>query len=109
MNKFRNVKHGGFDSKKEARRWSELLVLYEAGKIRDLQNQRVFQLIPRQMDGKRVAERAITYRSDFDYIECATGELVVEDVKGEYTRKLPVYKIKKKLMRYVHGIVVKEV
>lgn len=107
MNKFRNVKHEGFDSKKEARRWSELLILYEAGKITNLEAQKTFELVPRQMEGKKVAERAITYIADFVYVE--DGVLVAEDVKSEFTRKLPVYRLKKKLLRYMKGIVIKEV
>lgn len=108
MNKFRNQKYNGFDSKKEARRGAELSALESAGHITALEHQRVFELIPHQMEGKRVVERAVTYRSDFSYLD-NDGRLVVEDVKSEFTRKMPVYRIKKKLMRYMLGIEVKEI
>jgi hypothetical protein len=47
------------------------------------------------------------YISDFVYLE--NGQKIVEDVKSEYTRKLPVYRLKKKLVKAVHGIDIKEV
>ena len=53
-NKYGNVKvvvNGRkFDSKHEAKRYSELLLLQRAGKIRDLKCQVVFELIPPQYD-----------------------------------------------------------
>ena len=50
--------------------------------------------------------REVTYRADFSYIE--KGVYVVEDVKGGEATKTPVYKLKKALMRYFHGIEIKE-
>ena len=37
-----------FDSRKEARRWTELTLLLKAGQIKDLQRQVKFVLIPAQ-------------------------------------------------------------
>lgn len=108
MNKFRNIKHGSYDSRKEAKRGAELELLQREGHITCLQRQRVFELIPHQMDSKRVAERAVTYICDFSYLD-NDGRLVCEDVKSPMTRKLPAYVIKRKLMLYMHGITVKEV
>lgn len=108
MSKYRNQKHGAYDSKKEAIRGAELALLASAGHITNLEQQRVFELIPHQMDGKRVAERSVTYKADFSYLD-NDGRLVVEDVKSEFTRKMPIYRIKKKLMRYMLGIEVKEI
>lgn len=94
-----------FDSKKEAERWFELLVLEKTGMISHLQRQVRFELIPPQyIDGKCV-ERACTYIADFVYWD-EYGRKVVEDVKGFRT---DVYKIKKKLMLHVQGIQIKEV
>ena len=87
-----------FDSVKEFHRWGVLRLLERAGKIRNLQRQVKFELIPKQ-DG----ERACNYIADFTYME--SGKLVVEDVKGVRTE---AYKIKKKLMLWVHGIRIKE-
>lgn len=92
-----------FDSKKEARRYQVLKELEREGKISGLKCQEVFELIPSQRIDGKVVERAVTYRADFTYQE--DGNLVVEDVKGFRT---DVYKIKKKLMLYIHGIRIKE-
>lgn len=91
------------DSRKEANRWSELLILEKAGLISDLKRQVKYELIPKQ-DG----ERAVYYVADFEYIE--NGQKIVEDVKG-YKEGLAyrVFVIKRKLMLYVHGIKVKEI
>ena len=90
-----------FDSKKEATRFKELCLLQTQGLIKDLQLQVKFELIPKQKD-----ERACFYVADFVYTDCETGQMVVEDVKGMRT---DVYKIKRKLMLYFHGIQIKEI
>jgi hypothetical protein len=87
-----------FDSVKEYHRWGCLRLLERAGKISDLKRQVSFELIPKQ-DG----ERACTYVTDFTYYE--NGQYVVEDCKGF---KTDVYRIKKKLMKWVHGISITE-
>lgn len=87
-----------FDSVKEFHRWGCLRLLERAGRITDLKRQVSFELIPKQ-DG----ERACTYVADFVYYE--DGKMVVEDCKGFKTE---VYRIKKKLMLWVHGIRIKE-
>ena len=86
-----------FDSVKEFHRWGCLRLLERAGKIKNLQRQVKFELIPKQ-DG----ERACTYIADFVYEE--DGKLVAEDVKGYMTE---VFRLKKKLMLWVHGIRIK--
>ena len=103
-----------YDSIKEARRHQELLLLERAGAITDLQRQVEFELIPAQREPDRVGvrggkikgktiEQAVKYVADFVYTE--NGKKVVEDVKGF---KTPEYKIKKKLLLYIHGIRIKE-
>lgn len=108
MNKYSNKKckcaSGHIhDSKKEAKRCNELAILERAGIIQNLQQQVKFVLIPSQKLGGKVAERECSYYADFVYTE--NGKQVVEDTKGI---KTDAYKIKKKLMLYVHGIVIKE-
>ena len=102
MRKYRNKKVivDGiyFDSKKEATRYQELKMLERAGAISNLELQVPFELIPKQ-DG----ERACTYKADFVYFK--QGKKIVEDTKG---MKTDVYKIKRKLMLYQHGIKIKE-
>lgn len=108
MNKYHNKKvtYNGiaFASKKEARRYSELLLLESAGVITDLQMQVPFVLIPSQRINGKVVERECKYIADFVYTE--NGKKVVEDTKGMKTDK---YIIKRKLMLYVHGIRIKEI
>ena len=109
-----------FDSRKEAERYSELKLLERCGAISNLELQKAFELIPAQYefyerygkngnrikDGKRCLEKSCVYKADFVYIDNETGQQVVEDVKGFRTKE---YKIKKKLMLYIHGIKIKEV
>ena len=92
-----------FDSQLEARRFRELLLLERAGAITGLQRQVKFELIPSQRIGGKVVERACSYVADFVYME--NGKKVVEDTKGY---KTPEYKIKRKLMLWVHGIQIRE-
>ena len=93
-----------FDSRKEARRYSELLLLERAGAIQNLQRQVKFELIPPQRIGRRVVERACSYIADFVYEE--NDQKIVEDTKGVKTKD---YIIKRKLMLWIHGIQIKEV
>lgn len=106
------------DSRKEARRYEELLLLQRAGKISDLRTQVPYELIPAQYetyerygkngnrlkDGIKLVERAVNYVADFVYIE--DGKTIVEDTKGVRT---PDYIIKRKLMLHIHGIRIQEV
>jgi hypothetical protein len=90
-----------FDSKKEATRWWQLRAMETQGQISNLRRQVRF---PLEVAGWLVC----TYVADFVYIDGA-GMEVVEDAKSEYTRKLPVYAIKKKLMLACLGVVIREV
>lgn len=92
-----------FDSRKEYQRWVELLMLEKAGVIEGLQRQVTFVLLPSQK-GEGRTERPVKYVADFTYQE--NGKTVVEDTKGMKTKD---YIIKRKLMRYIHGITIKEV
>lgn len=94
-----------FDSKKEARRYQELLLLEKAGEIKNLCRQVKFVLIPSQRDENgKVVERECSYKADFTYEEGI--KTVVEDVKGYRTKE---YIIKRKLMLYQYGIRIREV
>lgn len=97
---------GTFDSRREYERWCELKLLERAGKITGLRRQVKFELVPTQRaPGKKgkVIEFPVNYIADFVYDE--NGQTVVEDSKGFRTDE---YKIKRKLMLWVHGIRVKE-
>lgn len=114
--KYQNVKTEAngikFDSKKEAKRYLELLARQEAGEIDDLRLQANFTLQEAytKPDGERV--RAIVYKADFTYKKRdANGRYtlyIVEDVKSKAT-KTRTYEIKKKLMREKFRIEVQEV
>lgn len=117
-----------FDSHKEYKRWCELCLLQKAGKITKLERQVKFELIPTQkrtvLTGERYVrnnlargivagmpktqevtlEKACVYVADFVYRE--DGRKVVEDTKGVKTE---AYKIKRKLMLWIHGIKIREV
>ena len=95
----RTTVHGiTFDSKKEARRYLELKLLHNAGKIHSLILQPVFVL---EVNGVLIAK----YRADFQYFDVERGHEIVEDVKGMRTL---VYRMKKLLMRACHGIEILE-
>ena len=109
-----------FDSKREASRYSELIMQQRAGEIRGLQRQVRYLLIPGQREVSnevykggekkgqrkpgRLLEKEVTYIADFVYYK--DGELIVEDTKGFRTKD---YIIKRKLMLYVHHIRIKEI
>lgn len=95
-----------FDSQKEHQRYVILKLMERAGKIKDLRRQVKFVLIPAQRDARgKLLEHECSYIADFVYYDFALGAEVVEDAKG---MKTDVYKIKKKLMLYIHGIQIKE-
>lgn len=108
-----------FDSKKEAKEYDRLALMEKAGEISDLQLQVKYELIPAQYvslerygkdgkrlkDGSKCVEKACSYIADFVYTDSA-GQVVVEDTKGMRTSE---YIIKRKLMRYIHGIEIKEI
>lgn len=109
-----------FDSKKEARRYQELLLLQKAGEIYMLERQKVYELLPAQREpdtvGKRggvikgkLLERAVEYVADFVYTD-KNGKTIVEDVKGfREGGAYAVFVLKRKLMLYRYGIKIIEV
>jgi hypothetical protein len=106
-NKYRNTKAvdefgNEYDSKKEMKRGRELKLLLKAGEIGFLARHVEFQFT---INGAKIA----SYYADFVYTETATGKMVVEDVKSEATRKLSVYRLKKRMMLQQHAITIKEV
>jgi hypothetical protein len=91
-----------FASAKEARRHGELLALVAAGAIGALRRQVPYRLV---VNGHLIA----TYYADAVYLDYESGEEVVEDVKSAATRRLPVYRLKRRLMAAIHGIEIREV
>lgn len=103
-----SLKQITFDSIKEARRFGELELMKNAGKIRDLRLQVNFTLQEgfTTAAGERV--RPIVYRADFVYQEPSpTGwRTIVEDVKGVRTKE---YSMKRKMMLEKFGVDIREV
>jgi hypothetical protein len=96
-NKYGNKHENGFASKREARRHEVLMLRAKAREISELRCQ-----VPFRIDVND--ELVCIYKADFTYLE--GGALIVEDTKGYRT---PVYRLKKKLMKAVHGIDIREV
>jgi hypothetical protein len=114
-----------FDSKAEHHRWCELRILERAGRVSDLQRQVTFELIPTQREegsefykaGPQkglpkpgaVIEKPVKYVADFVYVD-DKGIKVVEDVKGlKRGAAYDLFAIKRKLMLWIHGIIVVEI
>ncbi len=92
----RKTEHAGrvFDSQREANRFAELDLMLRAGEIVCLALQVPFQLSP-----------TVRYVADFVY-RTRGGAWVVEDAKGVRTKE---YSLKKRLMKDLLGIEIKEV
>lgn len=104
-NKYHAQRSGKYASRKEHRRATQLKLLLLAGRISNLREQVPYQLIPAQRDNNgKLIERPCAYIADFVYTD-HDGRTVVEDTKGMRT---DVYRIKRKLMLYVHGIRITE-
>lgn len=103
--KFGNVptEVGGirFDSKRESERYAVLLLAERAGEISGLEIQPRFPLVVNGQD-------CGSYVGDFAYVT-KDGERVVEDVKSAATRKLPTYRLKRRLVWALYGLTVVEV
>jgi predicted DNA-binding protein (UPF0278 family) len=89
-----------FDSQKEHRRYIQLKQMEVAGEISDLRLQVKLRCMVRE-------QLVCTYIADFVYRNSQHQE-VVEDVKSEITRKNPVYRIKKKLVKAIFGVDISE-
>lgn len=114
MRKYNNTKreYDGhkFDSLKELARYKSLLLLLSVGLISQLELQKPFVIVPSVVlikDGKLKKKPAVKYIADFVYVQ--NGQVVIEDVKSEATKKLPVYRLKIHLMKHIHGLDVNEI
>lgn len=105
-----------FDSRKEARRYKELLMMQKADKISGLQRQVRYLIVPEHREPDttgpkggvkrgKVIERARYYVADFVYFDKQQNQTVVEDCKGFRT---DTYKLKKALMLDRYGIRIRE-
>ena len=98
-----NGKEIKFDSKKEAKRYGELRLLERAKKIKKLELQPKFEIVPKVKHGDFRAMSARHYIADFMY-EDLNGDIIVEDVKGY---KTDMYRLKKQIFLSKYGDKVK--
>lgn len=114
---------GKFNSKAEADRYSVLLELEKKGKISNLEKHIQFTLLDahyvtkkekivmktktKYVKKKVCDEYAVTLDVSFVYLN-HKGRMRVEVVKTDKDYKEPVYVLKRKLMRYLHNIVIIE-
>lgn len=91
-----------FDSKREAKRWSELRLLERAGEISLLGRQVPYELARSvKIHGERRARPALRFTADFRYFDRKLDRIVVEDSKGFADT---AFRIRQHLMKSVHGI-----
>ncbi len=95
--KDRTVNGVVFDSKKEAKRYCTLKLMEKAKAISFLQYHVVYDI---PVNGVRIC----SYEADFTYQD-EHGRRIIEDCKGFRT---PIYRLKKKLMKAVHGVEITE-
>ena len=94
-----------FDSKGEYAKWQELQLMEKAGLITNLQRQVTFVLAPSVvLDGRKRPEMRFT--ADFQFLD-SDGQLVVADFKNPTTANETAFKMRRHLMRSVHGIEVR--
>lgn len=90
-----------FDSVREASRWNDLCGYEQSGLITNLERQVKYVLAPGvKFTGEKKAKPALRYFADFRYVD-ENGRIVVEDAKGRQTE---AFRIKRHLMKSVHGI-----
>lgn len=82
-----------FDSAGEHRRWCELRLLEISGAIRNLERQKRIAIV---VNGVKIC--AVV--ADFLYFD--GGKRVLEDHKSEFTRRLPVWRLKKRLLQALY-------
>lgn len=91
-----------FQSTKERDRYITLRMLLVSGIIENMECQVEFIL---EAEDKKVC----SYWADFVYKVVIGGKMVVEDTKSKATRRVAVYRLKKRLMHACYGITIKEV
>jgi len=100
--KYRNIKTVidgiTFDSKKEAAYYGTLVLLKKSGEVIDFELQPKYYLA---INGVKCG----FYKADFK-VTWKSGVVRVVDVKG---MKTPIYNLKKKLVKAIHGIDIIEV
>jgi len=89
-----------FDSQTEHRHWCELKIRERLKEIRDIEIHKRYEIV---VAGVHICD----FIPDFQYVRM-DGAVVVEDVKSKLTRKLPEYRLKKKLFEAIYKLKVHE-
>lgn len=97
-----------FASQREAARYLELKVLAMAGELVRLELQPRYALDIVALYAGGDVRKCGHYTADFRYIDTATGEIIVEDVKAPPTRTT-AYRLRKKIVEALYGIAIREV
>jgi uncharacterized protein DUF1064 len=84
-----------FDSQREFKYYLDFKEQQKAGRISGLEVHPLFRC---EINGLKICK----YEADFAFVE--QGRRRVIDVKSEYTAKLPTFRLKKKLVKALHGI-----
>jgi len=98
-----------FASKAEAARYQVLKLRQMAGEIQGLtlQPEYPIHVVKLYRNGWPIEIATVgKWIGDFEYVVCASGEIVTEDVKGV---KTSTYQLKKKLIEAIHGITITEI
>lgn len=98
INKYKNIKINGFDSKGESQRYTRLKLLENVGLISSLQKQ--YSIVLQEgfkYEGKKIQD--IKYIADFYYYDEINNCYVIEDYKSAFTAKNPLYRLKVKMLK----------
>lgn len=109
MRKYRSipVTYDGitFDSKREGARYLQLKQLERSGVIRGLTLQPEFPIVidgrPLRIRTTRSIGKPIKAIMDFQYVECSTGQTIIEDAKGIDN---PLSRLKRALVEHLYGV-----
>lgn len=85
-----------FDSQGEYCKWCELKLLEKTGAIRNLERQ---VRVPLLVNGKKICDAVI----DFAFFE--GDKRVYLEFKSKFTRTLPVWRLKRKLLEAIYPVV----
>ena len=90
-----------FDSKKEAVRYGELLLLQRAGEITSLEPQVEFKVAIKQ-------KHFCKFTVDFYYVDKRKNVAVYEEIKSTGTAKDAAYRLRRKAAELFHGVEITE-
>ena len=103
--KFRARPTRGFASKKEAAHYDALLMRLKAGEITRLECQPEFVMHTLSKDGEWL--KVGRHKVDFGYVDVATGELVLEEVKGGKATQTEAWGLRRRHVESEYGLTIR--